>query len=403
MLHQVLIFMILVFVSPTSLAETETTSTSPNPADLKQKKAASKPNKIPAKIKKPAVEKPPAPDASATDTDTTTEQAQNASETPTDNLYPAKKGYYAAPTWLYGLQLTATPAEIFENSLASFDVAYGQDKQRLKSSIAGISTKLNVKTTVLATKVSYGSIMKSQKLFFKVDGILVRGRTDYETSVITSNSTAKSTYQSGADIPELGAVISLQAAPGIWIGAKNSWARDYIKVESKSSTGTEKATLRSENSTQVVGLEYRGYPAHFGFEYSIQNKKDDTITRWDVPMRLALTDRFFIGGSVGHETDKDFSSSGKSSKTYHLLETGIQGAANAFVFQYEYDLEKSGSEANVTTVKTKTGTVVLNFGSQIGMRFGIATGYLVDTKKDTGAPAATKEGGVLQLRVAIAQ
>lgn len=401
MLHQVTAFMILASVSTISIAQTETPITPSKSTDSKQIKANTNPNKIPAKTKKPAVEKPSP--AEAPSTKTAPEQAHNDAETPNSNLNTTVRGHYAAPTWLYGIQLTATPAEIFENSLASFDLAYGQDKQRLKSSIAGISTNVNVKTTVLATKVSYGSIMKSQKLFFKVDGILVRGRTDYETSVITSNSTAKSTYQSGTDIPELGAVISIQAAPGIWIGAKNSWARDYIKVEAKSSTGTEKATLRSENSTQVLGLEYRSYPAHFGFEYSIQNKKDDTITRWDVPMRLALTDRFFLGGSVGLEVDKDFSSSSKSSKTYHLLETGIQGAANAFVFQYEYDLEKSGSETTVTTVKTKTGTVVLNFGSQIGMRFGIATSYFVETKKDTGAPTATKEGGILQLRIARAQ
>ena len=397
MLHKILIFTILAFVSLTSLAETETTSSPFKPADLKQKKANSNPNKMPAKIKKPASEKLSAPEAP------TTEQAQNTAETPTDNLNTAKKRYYAAPTWLYGIQLTATPAEIFENSLASFDLAYAQEKQRLKSSIAGISTKLNVKTTVLATKFSYGSIMNSQKLFLKIDGNLGSARTDYETSVITSNSIAKSTYQSGVDIPELGAVISIQAAPGIWIGAKNSWARDYVKVEAKSSIGTQKSTSRTENATQVVGLEYRSYPIHFGVEYSIRNKNDDLNTRWDVPLRLALSERFFLGGSVGHETDKDFSSSSKSSKTYHLLETGIQSAANAFVFQYEYDLEKSGSETNVATVKTKTATVVLNFGSQIGMRFGIATSYLVETKKDSGAPTATNEGGNLQLRITRAQ
>lgn len=401
MLNQVTAFMILASVSTMSIAQTETPITPPKSTDSKQIKANTNPNKIPAKTKTPAVEKPSP--AEAPSTKTAPEQAHNDSETPNSKLNTTVRGHYAVPTWLYGIQLTATPAEIFENSLAWFDLAYAQEKQRLKSSIAGISTRLNVKTTVLAAKVSYGSIMKSQKLFLKVDGILVRGRTDYETSVITSSSTATSTYQSGADIPELGAVISLQAAPGLWIGAKNSWARDYIKVEAKSSGGTEKATLRSENSTQVVGLEYRSYPAHFGFEYSIQNKKDDTITRWDVPMRLALTERFFLGSSVGNETDKDFSSSTKSSKAFHLLETGIQGAANAFVFQYEYDLEKSGSETNVTTVKTKTGTVVLNFGSQIGMRFGIATSYSLETKKDSGAPTATKEGGHLQLRIARAQ
>lgn len=401
MLHQVTAFMILASVSTMSMAQTETPITPPKSTDSKQIKANNNPNKIPAKTKKPAVEKPSP--AEAPSTKTAPEQAHNDSETPNSNLNTTVRGHYVVPTWLYGIQLTATPAEIFENSLASFDLAYAQEKQRLKSSIAGISTKLNVKTSVLATKASYGSIMKSQKLFLKVDGILVRGRTDYETSVITSSSTATSTYQSGADIPELGAVISLQAAPGLWIGAKNSWARDYTKVEATSGAETQKSTSRAENATQVVGLEYRSSPAHFGVEYSIQNKNDDLKTRWDVPIRLALTDRLFLGGSLGHEIDKDFASSTKSSKTFHLLETGIQGAANAFVFQYEYDLEKSGSETNVTTVKTKTGTVVLNFGSQIGMRFGIATSYSVETKKDSGAPTATKEGGNLQLRIARAQ
>jgi hypothetical protein len=401
MRHQVLVSMVFAFVSATGFADGETIGTQAKSADLKQRKTNGSSNKISPKTKKPSTEKPSAPESLTVSS--ALEQDTNTSSTPTEHFNATTRGSYAVPAWLYGIQLTATPADAFDNSFTSFDLAYLQEKQRLKSSIAGISSKLEVKTTVLATNVSYGSILKSQNLFLKIDGTLIRGRADYETSIITSGSTTKSTYQSGVDIPDLGAVIAIQAAAGIWLGARTSWARDYIKVEAKSDTGSQKATSQAEHATQVVGLEYRSRPAHFGVEYSIQNKADDMITRWDVPIRLALSERLFLGGSVGHETDKDFSSSTKSSKAYHLIEAGIQSAAHAFVFQYEYDLEKSGSDANMTTVKSKTGTVILNFGPKIGMRFGIATSYLLETKKDIAAPTAKKEGGSLQLRIARAQ
>jgi hypothetical protein len=401
MLQRVSVFLILAFVSTISFAEAETSNTPVKSTELKEKKTNSVPNKTSPKNKKIAPEKPSG--SEPTPSDTRIEREQNTSVTPRDSLNATKDGVYAVPAWLYGLQLAATPAEVFENSIASFDLAYLQEKQRLKSSIVGISTKLGVKTNVAATNFSYGSMLKSQKVFLKLDGNLAKGRTDYETSIITSGSIAKSTYTYTADIPELGAAISLQAAPGLWIGAKNSWARDYVKIESKSDAETQTSTSRLENSTQVLGLEHRSYPLHFGIEYSVQNKNDEFNTRLDVPLRLALSDRIFLGASVGSETEKDFSSSSKSNKTYHLLEAGLQSPANAIVFQYEYDLEKSGSATNVSTTKTKTGTVVFNFGAKTGMRFGIATSYLLETTKDLGAPTATKEGGSLQLRIARAQ
>lgn len=307
------------------------------------------------------------------------------------------------PVWLYGLPLETTPGEIFESSLAKINLAYFQDKQRIKSSIAGITSKVATKTSIIATRLSYGSVLSSRKIFLNVDGSLVRAQADYETQLITTSGISKTTFTSGADIPEMGASISLQAASGFWVGTRSAWTRDFTKIESKSGSETQKATSKAEYATQIVGMEFRSYPGHFGLEYSVQNKGDNLTTKWSAPIRLALSDKLFIGGSLSSETEKDFSSTDKTSTTYHLLEGGIQGAASAFIVQFEYDLEKSGIDSNVRTGKTKTGTLIANFGAKKGLRFGIATSYKLETKRDLGAPDAKMEGGSIQLQVARAE
>jgi hypothetical protein len=317
-----------------------------------------------------------------------------------DSSNTEKRPSSDVPIWLYGLPMEATPGEIFESSLAKINLAYFQDRQRIKSSIAGITSKVATKTSLIATRLSYGSVISSRKIFINVDGSLVRGLVDYETQLLTSGSTSKTTFTSGADIPEMGASVALQANPGFWVGTRSAWTRDFTKIESKSGSETQKVTSKAEYATQIVGIEFRGYPGHFGLEYSVQNKGDNLTTKWSAPIRLALSDKLFIGGSLSSETEKDFSSTDKTSTTYHLAEAGVQGTASAFIFQFEYDLEKSGIDSNVRTGKTKTGTLIANFGAKKGLRFGIATSYKLETKQDLGAPHAKTEGGRIQFQVA---
>ena len=326
--------------------------------------------------------------------------AEVKSDQGTESSTTEKRLFSDVPIWLYGLPMEATPGETFETSLAKMNLAYFQDKQRIKSSIAGITSKVATKTDLIATRLSYGSVVSSGKIFINVDGSLVRGLVDYETQLMTSGSTSKTMFTSGADIPEMGASVALQAHPGFWVGTRSAWTRDFTKIESKSGSENQKVTSKTEYATQIVGIEFRGYPGHFGLEYSVQNKGDNLTTKWSAPIRLALSDKLFIGGSLSSETEKDFSSTDKTSTTYHLAEAGVQGSANAFIFQFEYDLEKSGLDSNVRTGKTKTGTLIAHFGAKKGLRFGVATSYKLETKQDLGAPDAKTEGGSIQFQVA---
>ena len=395
MLHKVFAITIIAFLGSIAHAETQGSSDTEKSTDTLSKNAATGKRKAPKGKRGAALpNKNPAMGASETTPNIV------ESDEGTDSSTAANRASSDVPTWLYALPMEATPGEIFESSLSKINLAYLQDKQRIKSSIAGITSKVATKTSLIATRLSYGSVISSRKIFINVDGSLVRGQVDYETQVLTSGSTSKTTFTSGADIPEMGATLSLQAASGFWVGTRSAWTRDFIKIESKSGSETQKVTSKAEYATQIVGIEFRGYPGHFGLEYSVQNKGDNLITKWSAPIRLALSDKLFIGGSLSSETEKDFSSTDKTSTTYHLMEAGVQGTASAFIFQFEYDLEKSGTDSIVRTGKTKTGTLIANFGAKKGLRFGIATSYKLETRRDLGAPDAKAEGGSIQFQIA---
>ena len=394
MLHQVLAITILALFGSIARAET------PESSDTEKSSAAQNKNAVTGKKKAPkAIRGGALPNKNPAVGALETTLGPVASDDGIDGSTATNRALSDAPIWLYGLPMEATPGDIFESSLAKINLAYFHDKQRIKSSIAGITSKVAAKTSLIATRLSYGSVISSRKIFINVDGSIVRGQVDYETQLLTSGGTSKTTFTSGADVPEIGASVALQANSGFWVGTRSAWTRDFTKIESKTGSETQKFTSKAEYATQIVGIEFRGYPGHFGLEYSLQNKGDNLTTKWSAPIRLAISDKLFIGGSLSSETEKDFSSTDKTSTTYHLLEAGVQGAASAFIVQFEYDLEKSGVDSNVRTGKTKTGTLIANFGAKKGLRFGIATSYKLDTKQDLGAPDAKMEGGSIQFQV----
>jgi len=313
-----------------------------------------------------------------------------------------------APSWLLGLGLSATPNSIFDSSLFSALAVIGQSKESDKVESQGSNSSTYSRRDTLGVTVDYRFITPSQKIFWQIGADASKILDRSSSSITLEGVTSKSSGETNVDYPGGNFGVGFQALPGLWVGTNYTWSKVFTKVEEPDlGFGSAKYTLRNELASQTAGIEYRGWPAHAGFEYTIKNSGDTSSTSWSMPMRLALTDKLFVGATLGGGKDEEVASTIKTLNSSFASEIGIQGAASTYTFEFEYSVEKSGasfSDAPSTrTIKTKSGRINAVFGSQQGLRILLGAAYDLNNSFSNYGEKSQSEGGQLAIGIARAQ
>ena len=322
--------------------------------------------------------------------------------------------YVKSPSWLLDLGLTATPGIQFESSAASINTIVGQGKLHSKKTslepeTVGTTRKDHYTIQVGSIGLSYASMLMSQRIYLglqaQVDRAYARIRSE-STSNIGSLS-SKLTGVLNYDTPQETTSLAYQAKPGLWIGVSSSWKKNFQKIEAKGTVSSidinEKTTSNFESSAHTVAVEVIDYPGHFGFEFGIEDDRDEKKSGWAVPFRLAARESLFVGATVGQSQTVDMSNNDKSIESLYSLHAGRQLSNIAYLATFEYSLEKAISDTLHSTEKTKTLTVGAVMGAKVGMRFGILASYELITKIESDGNNEDLEGGTASFYIARVQ
>ena len=320
--------------------------------------------------------------------------------------------YVKSPSWLLDLGLTATPGIQFESSAASMTTIVGQGKfhskkTSLEPETVGTTRKDHLTIQVGSIGLSYASMLMSQRIYLGLEA-----RADRDHAMIKSESTSnvgslssKLTGVLNRDTPQETTSLAYQAKPGLWIGVSSSWKKNFQKFEAKETVNSidfnEKTNF--ESSAHTVAVEIIDYPGHFGFEFRIEDDRDEKKSGWTVPFRLAARESLFVGATVGQSQTVDMSNNDKSIESLYSLHAGRQLSNIAYLATFKYSLEKAISDTLHSTEKTKTLTVGAVVGAKVGMRFGILASYELSTKLESDGNNEDLEGGTASVYIARVQ
>jgi hypothetical protein len=325
---------------------------------------------------------------------TQSENVSNASETKLNSRPPG---------WLLGLDLDATPGQIFEKSYANARIIIEQRREKERSDTNTESEKISSKIGRGAVVLNYRSLINSNNLFLHANATSTR---DLTTSDVTKNfteppATQYSEWRNRDDIIP-GAGLGLQLAPGFWAGIHADWRRRYYKSHVSNSPEKSDFTSKIDASQQTMGLEYRSSLAHLAFEYSVFNTERRT-TRWSAPMRIGINDKLFAGFEFSGAEELDFASDYKAADSIFNSTVGIEQSGFTLSAQFEYQIIKYGSVEPVNSIKSKNGYITAALGATNGLRYLICAGYLTEVENGGASYSRRNEGGTILLQVARAQ
>jgi hypothetical protein len=325
---------------------------------------------------------------------TSSQPGSNASETKLNSRPPG---------WLIGLDLDATPGQIFEKSYANARIIIEQRREKERSTTKTESEKVSSKIGRGAVVLNYRSLINSNNIFLHANAMTTR---DLTTSDVTKTFTdpPETQYSLRRNIDEIipGAGLGLQLAPGFWAGFHADWRRKYYKSFVSTEPEESDFTSKRDASQQTMGFEYRSSLAHMALEYSVLNTERRT-TRWSAPMHIAINDKLFAGFEFSGTEQLDFASDYKAAESTFQSTAGIEQAGHTLSAQFEYQIIKYGSVDPVNSIKSKNGYITAAMGQENGLRYLICVGYLTEVEDGGAVYSRRNEGGTILLQVARAQ
>ena len=302
------------------------------------------------------------------------------------------------PSWLIDFGMTTTPSAIYEMSYTSASLEAGKVTGNLKTS-GQTTTKNRIATDLAVLNLNHQFITTSKKIFWQVGSQSVR---TFSRGRLTSTAGGKASYEITTSAPQVFAGFGAQPISGLWVGLSQAWQKNFIKTDIFDSLLPEtKTTSHHEESAQVVGIEYRSVPVQIGLEYKIDNDSDGSVSTWMLPIRLAMTDKVFLGAAVGGGETAAYSTSSQKSNATYGLEFGMQGAASAYVISFGHELEKGSKSGEVSIQKENAVTLGAVFGSTQGFRFYAEANYYKSMERAGSTEESKAEGGSFGFGVAL--
>jgi hypothetical protein len=301
------------------------------------------------------------------------------------------------PGSLLGLGFDATPGFYFEQRLSRGSVGLATHILELAGKILDTDLKSSLKREYGALGAEHRVLFASNKLFSKVAFNVTRFRIK-QLSTYQSNSTSRETSDVEAEDNFTPSVAwGFQAAPGFWLGVHADWTQRHTRTE----INPKDVIVKSEMSRQTISAEFRNPLAHAGFEYSVSNSKDKTVS-WSLPMRINLWNQLFVGSTLTQTTTIDYYSPYQDEGSSYAGEIGIQTGRAAMSLQYNYEVTKSAfdvssepeSAVSVFTYKRKSTSLVTAFGSKTGTRFAWDINYAIG-RGEGGYLTKAKESALL--------
>ncbi len=306
------------------------------------------------------------------------------------------------PTWLFGLDVKATPNKPFTTSLLDFHLYYSEFKSRTTLTRDGAKAFAAEYSADAKLGLDYNTLIQNGRisLGFGVELEADTKNTDYYSPAIP-RSQADLYLDDGGATPISG-TISIKPKNWLWVGMRTEWVpekRDYVQ----SGTTSPDTSQSTEYNKKIFGLQLLNHPVHAGLEYSITNKSDLLETDLTLPIRLAVGEKLFIGTKLKVKESELISAGLHELTSGSAAEVGYQGEASAYAFKFEYDINKSGLASSVTLTKTKTGYFEMAFGKQQGLRYRFLTGYAYELSRNSSSLRGRKEGGIFKIDVSRAQ
>jgi hypothetical protein len=306
------------------------------------------------------------------------------------------------PTWLIGLDVEATPNKPFTESLMDFYLNYNEFKARTTLTQDDSKTFAAENSSDVKLGLDYMNLIQNGRICLGFGAAL-----EADTKNIDYYSPAKPRSEAdlylvnGGAAPMSGA-ISIKPQTGLWVGMRHEWIpekRDYVQ-SGATSPDTSQST---EYNKKTFGLQFLNYPVQAALEYSLTNKSDLVETDLKFPIRLAVSEKLFIGTKLNVKDSEFINANLHEATSGSAAEVGYQGESSAYAFKFEYDINKSGLASSVTLTKTKTGYFEAAFGKPQGLRYRLLTGYAYELSRNSSSLRGRKEGGIFKIDISRAQ
>lgn len=304
------------------------------------------------------------------------------------------------PTWLFGLDVEATPNKPFAESLMDFYLHYSQFQSSMTITQNAVKAFTAEDSFDAKLGLDYMTLIQDGRICLGF-GAAIQSY-EYATSYYAPGirrSAGKYSFLDSSTTPISG-TISIKPQRGFWVGFRNEWLpEDSTYATNQFSASSTESSQYTEYNKKIFGLQLLNHPVHAGLEYSITNKSDLLETDLALPIRLAVTEKLFIGTKLKVKESELISADLHESTSGSAAEVGYQGESSAYAFKFEYDINKSGLASSVTLKKTKTGYFEMAFGKLQGLRYRFLTGYAYELSRNSSSLRGRKEGGIFKIDI----
>lgn len=339
----------------------------------------------------------PSNEMAASESDVVKEEGDGPKSAITSELGPAASRP-KVPSWLIDFRMNTTPRAMYEISCTSASLEAGKVTSNRKTSGQTI-TKDRMAIDLAVLNLNHQFITTSKKIFWQVGAQTVQ---TFSRGRITSTAGGNASYEMTGTSPQVLAGFGTQPMSGLWVGLEQTWQKNTEKIEFFDVVLPEtKKVSHDEESAQVVGIEYRSVPVQIGLEYQVENDSDGSTSTWMLPIRVAMTDKVFIGAAMGGGETAAYSTSTQKSNATYGLEFGVQGAASAYVISFDHGVKKGSKSGEVSVQKENALTLGAIFGSPQGFRFYAEANYYKAMERAGSTEESKAEGGSFGFGIAL--
>lgn len=304
------------------------------------------------------------------------------------------------PTWLFGIDVKATPNKPFTESLMDFYLHYSQFQSRMTITQNSVKAYTAEDSFDAKLGLDYMTLIQDGRICLGF-GAAIQSY-EYATSYYAPGIRRSAGKYSILDISTtpISGTISIKPQPGFWVGLRNEWLpEDRTYATDQFSASSTESSQSTEYNKKTLGLQLVSYPMHAGLEYTVTNKSDQVETDLTLPIRVAMSEKLFVGAKLKVQESEFIDSDLHEATSGSTAELGYQGESSAYAVKFDYDINKSGLASSVTQTKTKKGWFEVAFGKPQGLRYRFSTGYLYELSRNSSSIRGRKEGGIFKIDV----
>jgi hypothetical protein len=308
------------------------------------------------------------------------------------------------PTWLFGLDVQATPNKPITESMTDFYLYYNQFQSRTTFTTSGAKTYVAEDSYSTRLGVDYRTLIQNGSICLGV-GASLGGEEIYSNYYAPGTRRSDGRYSDlDTSTRTISGTLSIQPKSGLWVGLRHEWLPEKTRLDTNQfSTAPTEATQSREHNTKTLGVQIINHPVQAGLDYAITNKSDLVKTDLIIPLRLAMSEKLFVGSKLQVIESDSINLGLDETTSSSTADFGYQGESSAYAFKFEYNVNRSALDSSVTTTKTKTGYFEAAFGKQQGLRYRFLTGYAYELSRNSSSVRGRKEGGVFKIEISRAQ